>query len=128
MNTSTNLYAGYRYPTEIISHALWLYFRFALSFRNIEELLLALGIILTYETVRQWRLKLGRLMGHLGPVVLSPIIVVYHIGQNFCARSTKTSQSIGNDSARGRTQYFQQLQKETLRRATVTVFLHKKIQ
>lgn len=54
MNTSTNPYAGHRYPTEIISHAVWLYFRFALSFRDIEELLSARGIVLTYETVRQW--------------------------------------------------------------------------
>ncbi len=41
MNTSTNPYTGHRYPTEIISHAVWLYFRFTLSFRDIEELLAA---------------------------------------------------------------------------------------
>ena len=39
MNASTNPYAGYRYPAEIISHAVWLYFRFTLSFRDFEELL-----------------------------------------------------------------------------------------
>ena len=60
MNTSTNRYAGHRYPTEIISHAVWLYFRFTLSFRDIEELLAARGIILTYETIRQWCLKFGQ--------------------------------------------------------------------
>jgi putative transposase len=60
MNTSTNLYAGHRYPAEIISHAVWLYFRFALSFRDIEELLAARGIVVTYETVRQWCLKFGQ--------------------------------------------------------------------
>ncbi len=60
MNTSTNRYAGHRHPTEIISHAVWLYFRFALSFRDIEELLAARGIILTYETIRQWCLKFGQ--------------------------------------------------------------------
>ena len=60
MNTSTNPYAGHRYPTEIISHAVWLYFRFALSYRDIEELLAARGVILTYETIRQWCLKFGQ--------------------------------------------------------------------
>ena len=45
MNTSTNPYTGHRYPAEIISYAVWLYFRFALSFRDIEELLAARGII-----------------------------------------------------------------------------------
>jgi putative transposase len=59
MNASTNPYAGHRYPAEIISHAVWLYFRFTLSFRDIEELLAARGIVVTYETVRQWCLKFG---------------------------------------------------------------------
>ena len=62
VNASTNPYAGHRYPTEIISHAVWLYFRFALSFRDIEELLAARGITLTYETIRQWSLKFGQLL------------------------------------------------------------------
>ncbi len=60
MNTSTNPYAGYRYPAEIIGHAVWLYFRFTLSFRDIEELLAAGGIVFTYETIRQWCLKFGQ--------------------------------------------------------------------
>lgn len=60
MKTSKNLYAGYRYPSEIIGHAVWLYFRFALSFRDVEELLAARGIALTYETIRQWCLKFGQ--------------------------------------------------------------------
>ena len=52
MNASTNPYAGHRYPAEIISHTVWLYFRFSLSFRDIEELLAARGIVVTYEAVR----------------------------------------------------------------------------
>ena len=60
MNTSTNPYTGHRYPAEIISHAVWLYFRFTLSFRDIEELLAARGIVVTYEAVRQWCLKFGQ--------------------------------------------------------------------
>jgi putative transposase len=53
MNVPTDPCAGHRYPAEIISYAVWLYFRFALSFRNIEELFAARGIVVTYEPVRQ---------------------------------------------------------------------------
>ena len=52
-------YAGYRFPAEIISHAVWLYFRFPLGLRMVEELLAARGIILSHETVRQWARKFG---------------------------------------------------------------------
>jgi putative transposase len=47
-------YTGYRFPPEIISHAVWLYFRFPLSLRMVEELLAARGIVVSHETVRQW--------------------------------------------------------------------------
>ena len=63
MNTSTTApspYKGYRFPQEIISHAVWLYYRFSLSYRDVEELLAERGIIVTYETVRQWCLKFGQ--------------------------------------------------------------------
>ncbi len=53
-------YKGHRFPPEIIAHAVWLYFRFALSYRDVEELLAARGVILTYETVRQWCRKFGQ--------------------------------------------------------------------
>ena len=54
------IYAGYRYPAEIISYAVWLYFRFPLSLRMVEEMLAARGISVTLETIRQWGLKFGR--------------------------------------------------------------------
>ena len=54
------IYAGHRYPTEIISYAVWLYFRFPLSLRMVEEMLAARGISVTHETIRQWGLKFGR--------------------------------------------------------------------
>ena len=54
------LYAGYRYPAALISYAVWLYFRFPLSLRMVEEMLAARGIAVTYETIRQWGLKFGR--------------------------------------------------------------------
>jgi putative transposase len=59
-NTIAPDYKGYRFPPEIISHAVWLYFRFSLSFRDVEELMAQRGIILTYETVRKWCLTFGQ--------------------------------------------------------------------
>jgi putative transposase len=53
-------YTGYRFPAEIISHAVWLYFRFPLGLRMVEELLAARGIIVSHETVRQWTRKFGQ--------------------------------------------------------------------
>ncbi len=53
-------YAGYRFPAEIISHAVWLYFRFPLGLRLVEELLAARGIVVSHETVRQWARKFGQ--------------------------------------------------------------------
>src|SRR4051794_5404110 len=53
-------YAGYRFPAEVISQAVWLYFRFPLSLRMVEEMLAARGIIVSHETVRQWALKFGQ--------------------------------------------------------------------
>ena len=52
-------YHGYRFPSEIISHAVWLYHRFALSFRDVEDLLAQRSITVTYETIRQWCLTFG---------------------------------------------------------------------
>src|SRR5258708_347997 len=54
-------YKGFRFPPEIISHAVWLSFRFSLSFRDVEELLAQRGVVVTYETVRQWCLKFGQM-------------------------------------------------------------------
>ena len=59
MESSTNPYAGFRYPAEIISHAVWLYHRFTLSFREMEEILVERGILVSYEIVRQWCSKFG---------------------------------------------------------------------
>src|SRR5258707_12659756 len=47
-------YAGYRFPPEVIHQAIWLYLRFTLSFRNVEDLLAERGIAVSYETVRRW--------------------------------------------------------------------------
>jgi putative transposase len=55
------LYQRHCYPAEIISHTVWLYFRFTLRYRAVEELLAARGIVVSYETIRQWCLKFGQL-------------------------------------------------------------------
>jgi hypothetical protein len=53
-------FAGYRFPAEIISQAVWLYFRFPLSLRMVEEMLAFRGIVVSHETLRQWGRKFGQ--------------------------------------------------------------------
>jgi putative transposase len=52
-------YKHHRFPPEIIAHAVWLYFRFPLSLRLVEEMLLERGIVISYETIRRWAIKFG---------------------------------------------------------------------
>ena len=59
-------YSGYRFPPEIIHQAIWLYLRFTLSFRDIEDLLAERGIAVSYETVRRW-------MNHFGPIIATEL-------------------------------------------------------
>ena len=74
MKTHRSRYYGYRFPPEIISYAVWLYHRFCLSFRDVEDLLAERCILVTYETIRRWCQKFGpdyarklkRLRGRLG--------------------------------------------------------------
>ena len=54
------LYTGHRFPPEVIGYAVWLYFRFPLSLRMVEEMLAVRGIIVSHEAVRQWAGKFGR--------------------------------------------------------------------
>src|SRR2546430_9762052 len=59
-------YSGYRFPPEIIQQAIWLYVRFTLSFRDVEDLLAERGIMVSYETVRRW-------VNHFGPMVAADL-------------------------------------------------------
>jgi len=59
-------YAGYRFPPEIIQQAIWLYLRFTLSFRDVEDLLAERGIAVSYETVRRW-------VNHFGPIIAADL-------------------------------------------------------
>ena len=52
-------YKGYRYPIEVIGHAVWLYHRFALSLRDVEELMWSRGVVVTYESIRAWCATFG---------------------------------------------------------------------
>src|ERR687893_328688 len=52
-------YSGYRFPRDIIQRAVWMYLRFSLSFRDVEELLAERGIVVTYESIRRWVLTFG---------------------------------------------------------------------
>jgi len=54
MKNTKSIYYGYRFPAEIISHAVWLCHRFCLSYRDVEDLLAERGIKVSYETIRQW--------------------------------------------------------------------------
>src|SRR5918995_5607815 len=59
-STTKNPYAGHRFPPELISYTVWLYFRFPLSLRMVEEMLAFRGIEVSHETIRQWGLKFGQ--------------------------------------------------------------------
>src|SRR4030081_2767083 len=52
-------YRRHRFPPPVIQHAIWLYLRFTLSYRDVEELLAERGLEVSYETVRRWVLKFG---------------------------------------------------------------------
>src|SRR3984893_11971582 len=59
-------YAGYRFPPEIIHQAIWLYLRFTLSLRDVEDLLAERGIAISYETIRRW-------VNHFGPIIAADL-------------------------------------------------------
>jgi len=59
MNRNAISYKNHRFPPEIIARAVWLYYRFPLSLRLVEEMLLERGIIVSYETIRRWGRKFG---------------------------------------------------------------------
>jgi len=62
----------HRFPADVIRQAVWLYFRFSLSFRDVEELMAARGVDVTYETIRCWTIKFGPLIAHQPAVEVRP--------------------------------------------------------
>ena len=61
MTATSNPYRGFRYPAEVIEHAVWLYHSFSLSLRDVETILAARGVVVSYESIREWGLRFGRL-------------------------------------------------------------------
>jgi putative transposase len=64
MTSSPNPYRGFRFPAEIIEHAVWLYHCFSLSLRDVELILAARGVVVSYESIREWGLRFGRLFAN----------------------------------------------------------------
>ena len=62
--TPPSPYRGFRYPAEVIQHAVWLYHCFSLSLRDVELILAARGVVVSYETIRDWGLRFGRLFAN----------------------------------------------------------------
>lgn len=74
----------HRFPAEVIRHAVWLYFRFNLSFRDVEELLAQRGINVTYETIRCWTIKFGPLIARRLKRRCSPPTGGWHLDEMVC--------------------------------------------
>src|SRR5437016_9199625 len=70
--TDRSPYRGYRFPPEIITHAVWLYFRFHLSFRDVQDLLAERGIVVSHESIRQWCTKVRRQLRRRAASTTSP--------------------------------------------------------
>src|SRR5690242_21625487 len=64
MTISPNPYRGFRFPPEVIEHAVWLYHCFSLSLRDVELILAARGIVVSYESIREWGLRFGRIFAN----------------------------------------------------------------
>ena len=64
MTTSPNPYRGHRFPAEVIEHAVWLYHCLSLSLREVELILAARGVLVSYESIREWGLRFGRLFAN----------------------------------------------------------------
>ena len=65
MQTQKISYKRHRFPPQIIAHIVWLYVRFNLSLREVEELMLERGVDVSYETIRRWSVKFGPLIAHV---------------------------------------------------------------
>ena len=64
MTTVPNPYRGFPFPAEVIKHAVWLYHCFSLSLRDVEAILAARGVVVSYESIREWVLRFGRLFAN----------------------------------------------------------------
>src|SRR5207244_7413582 len=76
-------YSGYRFPPEIIQHAIWLYLRFTLSFRDVEELLAERGIDVSHETIRRWVVMFGPLIARRLRAIRPKPHMTWHLDEMF---------------------------------------------
>jgi putative transposase len=60
VDATPSSYRGHRFPVEIISHCVWLYHRFPLSLRDVQEMMMARGVVVSHETIHQWSRKFGQ--------------------------------------------------------------------
>ena len=74
----------HRYPSDVIVHACWLYFRFTLSFRDVEEMLAQRGIEVSYETIRCWTIKFGPMIARNLRERRPPATPRWHLDEMVC--------------------------------------------
>ena len=91
-------YTGYRFPPEIIHQAIWLYLRFTLSLRDVEDLLAERGVAVSYETVRRW-------VNHFGPMIAANLRkrrlkphTTWHLDEVYLDKSTAAWSTFGGPS------------------------------
>jgi len=83
MSSTSQQYQRHRFPPQIISHAVWLYHRFSLSFRDVEDLLAERGIEVSYETIRRWCLKFGPVYAALAKRRQPRLGDIWHLDEVF---------------------------------------------
>lgn len=88
MSTSLS-FKGYRFPPDVIRYAVWLYFRFSLSLRDVEELLAQRGIDVSYETIRCWTIKFGPLIAARLKKSRPPASPRWHLDEMVCSIGRK---------------------------------------
>jgi transposase-like protein len=81
---ATISYKRHRFPADVIRYAVWLYFRFTLSFRDVEELLAERGIEVSYETIRCWTIKFGHRFAHNLKARRPPPSPRWHLDEMVC--------------------------------------------
>jgi len=81
--TTSERYRRHRFPVKVVEHCVWLYYRFALSYRNIEEMMAKRGVQVTYEAVREWCEKFGSLYAAQLKKQLARIGTKWHLDEMF---------------------------------------------
>src|SRR5947208_491048 len=93
-------YAGYRFPPEIIQHAIWLYLRFTLSFRDVEELLAERGIDVSHETVRRWVAVFGPMIAQRLRAMRPKPHTAWHLDEMFVSIGGQENVSVASRRCR----------------------------